>query len=46
MNLLLRHAVTTVLAAGALFSFLVHAEILTGRIVGISDGVTVTLLFK
>ena len=44
MNLLLRHAVTTVLAVGALLSFSVYAETLTGRIVGISDGDTVTLL--
>lgn len=35
---------TTVLAVGALLSFSVHAETLTGRIVGISDGDTVTLL--
>jgi endonuclease YncB( thermonuclease family) len=32
------------LALGALFSFPVHAEILWGKIVGISDGDTVTLL--
>ena len=44
MNLLRRLAVTTVLALGAFLSFSVHAEILTGRIVGISDGDTVTLL--
>ena len=35
---------TTVLTLGALFSFPVHAELLLGRIVGISDGDTVTLL--
>ena len=44
MNLLRGLAVTTVLAVGALLSFSVHAEILTGKIVGISDGDTVTLL--
>jgi endonuclease YncB( thermonuclease family) len=44
MNQLRRLAVTTVLALGALFSFSVHADILTGRIVGVSDGDTVTLL--
>jgi endonuclease YncB( thermonuclease family) len=44
MNQLRRIAVTTVLALGALFSFPVHAEILTGTIVGISDGDTATLL--
>jgi endonuclease YncB( thermonuclease family) len=44
MNQLRRHAVTVMLALGALFSFPVHAEILTGKIVGISDGDTVTLL--
>lgn len=44
MNRLCRRAVTVVLALGALFSFAVHAEILTGIIIGISDGDTVTLL--
>ena len=44
MNQLRRCAVTTVLALGALLSFSVHAELLLGRIVGISDGDTVTLL--
>ena len=44
MNQLRGRAVTLVLALGALFSFSVHAEILSGRIVGISDGDTVTLL--
>ena len=44
MNLLRRHAVTVVLVLGALFCLPVHAEILKGRIVGISDGDTVTLL--
>lgn len=44
MNQLRRCAVTTVLALGALLSFSVQAEILTGRIVGINDGDTVTLL--
>ena len=44
MNLLHRLAVATVLALGALLSFSVYADILTGRIVGISDGDTVTLL--
>jgi endonuclease YncB( thermonuclease family) len=44
MNQLRRCAVTTVLALAALLSFSVQAEILTGRIVGISDGDTVTLL--
>ena len=43
MNLLHRLAVATVLALGALLSFSVYADILTGRIVGISDGDTVTL---
>jgi hypothetical protein len=38
MNQLRRCAVTTVLALGGLLSFSVQAEILTGRIVGISDG--------
>jgi endonuclease YncB( thermonuclease family) len=33
-----------VLALGALLSFSVHAELLVGRIVGISDGDTVSLL--
>lgn len=42
MNLLHRFAVATVLALGALLSFSVYADILTGRIVGISDGDTVT----
>jgi endonuclease YncB( thermonuclease family) len=44
MNQLRRCAVTVVLALGALFSFSAYAEILSGRIVGISDGDTVTLL--
>jgi endonuclease YncB( thermonuclease family) len=44
MKLLRRLAVTTVLAVGALLSFSVHAELLMGRIVGVSDGDTVTLL--
>lgn len=44
MNQLRRHAVTALLALGALLSFSVHAELLLGRIVGISDGDTVTLL--
>ena len=44
MNLLRTHAVTVMLAVGVLFSFSVHAELLMGRIVGISDGDTVTLL--
>jgi endonuclease YncB( thermonuclease family) len=44
MNQLRRRTVTVVLALGALLSFSVHAELLMGRIVGISDGDTVTLL--
>lgn len=44
MKQLRRCAVTTVLALGALLSFSVQAEILTGRIVGINDGDTDTLL--
>ena len=44
VNQLRRCAVTKVLALGALLSFSVEAEILTGRIVGINDGDTVTLL--
>lgn len=44
MNLHHRLAVATVLALGALLSFSVYADILAGRIVGISDGDTVTLL--
>ena len=44
MNQLRSLTVTTVLALGALLSFSACAEILSGRIVGISDGDTVTLL--
>ena len=44
MNQLRSLAVTTVLALGALLSLPAYAEILSGRIVGISDGDTVTLL--
>ena len=44
MNRLRRRAITAVLTVGALLSSSVHAEILTGKIVGISNGDTVTLL--
>ena len=44
MNQLRRCALTTVIALGALLSVSVQAVILTKRIVGISDGDTVTLL--